>query len=175
MIVAVPSAPTARQEIEDAIETALERLEYRVVPLGEGARALASAIRRATTGGKRFRPLLVAAAYDTLDGDGVEELVTGKRIYAHEVEPGATQGSVVLSFRYDREAKRWQKRVLYEGTPASNAPAKAEDRDALADFPRGTVGTGLTLQAIDIDKDGDLDLVCPGKTGLYVLENPRRK
>jgi geranylgeranyl diphosphate synthase type II len=71
VIVAVPSAPTARQEIEDAIETALERLEYRVGPLGDGARALASAIRRATTGGKRFRPLLVAAAYDTLDGDAV--------------------------------------------------------------------------------------------------------
>ncbi|WP_270352852.1 polyprenyl synthetase family protein [Microbacterium testaceum] len=71
MIFAVPSAPTARQEIEDAIETSLERLEHRLLPLGDGAHALASAIRRATTGGKRFRPLLVAAAYDTLDGDGV--------------------------------------------------------------------------------------------------------
>jgi geranylgeranyl diphosphate synthase type II len=70
-VIILPAAPTAREEIEDAIETALERLEHRMIPQGEGARALASAIRRATTGGKRFRPLLVAAAYDTLDGGAV--------------------------------------------------------------------------------------------------------
>ena len=29
------------------------------------------------------------------------------------------------------------------------------------------------MTAIDIDKDGDLDLVCPGKSGLYLFENLR--
>ena len=38
-------------------------------------------------------------------------------------------------------------------------------------FPPGTAGTGLQLTAIDIDGDGDLDLVCPGKSGLYLFEN----
>ena len=27
------------------------------------------------------------------------------------------------------------------------------------------------MTAIDIDSDGDLDLVCPGKSGLYLFEN----
>ena len=27
------------------------------------------------------------------------------------------------------------------------------------------------MTAIDLDKDGDLDLVCPGKSGLYWFEN----
>ena len=46
-----------------------------------------------------------------------------------------------------------------------------KDGLALKDFPAGTAGTGLEMTAIDIDKDGDLDLVCPGKSGLYWFEN----
>jgi hypothetical protein len=30
------------------------------------------------------------------------------------------------------------------------------------------------MTAIDIDKDGDIDLVCPGKSGLYLFENLSR-
>ena len=48
---------------------------------------------------------------------------------------------------------------------------KADQRLALKDFPPGTAGTGLQLTAFDIDGDGDLDLVCPGKSGLYLFEN----
>ncbi len=29
------------------------------------------------------------------------------------------------------------------------------------------------MQAHDMDRDGDLDLVCPGKSGLYWFENRR--
>jgi hypothetical protein len=29
----------------------------------------------------------------------------------------------------------------------------------------------LQMTAIDIDRDGDLDLLCPGKSGLYLYEN----
>ena len=52
-------------------------------------------------------------------------------------------------------------------------PPKGGDRLALKDFPPGTAGTGLQMTAIDIDRDGDLDLVCPGKSGLYLFENLR--
>jgi hypothetical protein len=108
-----------------------------------------------------------------LDGDGEPEVVTGKRIYAHEVEPGATGAPCIYTFQYDRAARSWRKRVLYEGEPARSAPEEAKDRRALDDFPRGSVGTGLQLEARDIDGDGDIDLVCPGKSGLYLLENLR--
>lgn len=106
-----------------------------------------------------------------LDGAGEPELVTGKRVYAHEVEPGDTQAPVVFAFQFDREKKSWNREVIYRGEPAPNAPEKAQDRWALKDFARGSAGTGLQMSAVDIDKDGDMDLVCPGKSGLYLFEN----
>jgi hypothetical protein len=109
-----------------------------------------------------------------LDGDGSPgELVTGKRVYAHEIEPGATDGSLLAWYDFDRNSKKWVKHVIYQGEPAKSAPPKAAERRALKDFPPGTVGTGLQLTAIDIDSDGDVDLVCPGKSGLYLMENLR--
>lgn len=106
-----------------------------------------------------------------IDGQGEPELITGKRVYAHEVEPGATDAPVVFAYHYDRAANKWVKQTIFRGDPAPNAPKDAKDRWALKDFPRGSAGTGLQMSAIDIDKDGDLDLVCPGKSGLYLFEN----
>ena len=42
------------------------------------------------------------------------------------------------------------------------------------DFGKEAAGTGLEMTAIDIDGDGDTDLVCPGKSGLYLFENLSR-
>ncbi len=107
-----------------------------------------------------------------IDGDGkASELLTGKRVYAHEIEPGATDGSLVAWYQFDRQSRGWTRHVIFQGEAAKNAPAKAGERLALRDFPAGTAGTGLQLTVIDIDGDGDLDLVCPGKSGLYVFEN----
>lgn len=111
---------------------------------------------------------------EDLDGNGRPEIVTGKRIYAHETEPGATDAPCIYTFEYDPTTKKWKKTILYEGEPAIGAPADAKSRQALDDFPRGSAGTGLQMHALDIDKDGDIDLVCPGKSGLYLLENPRQ-
>ena len=110
-----------------------------------------------------------------LDGEGEPELVTGKRVYAHESEAGATDGSVVFYFQYDRKAGTWQKHTVFQGDPAVNAPENAKDRWALKDFPKGSAGTGLQMSVVDIDADGDLDLVCPGKSGLYLFENLRQQ
>jgi hypothetical protein len=113
-----------------------------------------------------------ALMWADIDGDGkAHELVTGKRVYAHEVEPGATDGSVIAWYDWSVQSNRWVRHVIAQGEPAKNAPRKAQDRLALADFPRGTAGTGLQMTAIDIDGDGDIDLVCPGKSGLYLFEN----
>ncbi len=49
-----------------------------------------------------------------LDGDGVPAVVTGKRVYAHEIEPGATEPPCIYSFRYDRPTANWTKQVIYE-------------------------------------------------------------
>ncbi len=107
-----------------------------------------------------------------LDGDGKpHELISGKRVYAHEIEPGATDGSLIAWYHFDPQAKNWVKHVIFQGEPAKDAPQKADQRLALKDFPPGTAGTGLQVTAIDIDGDGDLDLVCPGKSGLYLFEN----
>lgn len=111
--------------------------------------------------------------YADLDGDGVEELITGKRVYAHEVEPGDVQAPVVYAYQFLAQGAKWKRTTLYRGQPAANAPANPQERWALKDFPKGSVGTGLQVAAVDLDGDGDTDLVCPGKSGLYYLENPK--
>ncbi len=107
-----------------------------------------------------------------LNGDGLaNELVTGKRVYAHEIEPGEVEAPVIAYFTYDQTGKKWDRHVIFQGEAATNAPKEGALRDAQKDFPAGTAGTGLQMTAIDIDNDGDLDLVCPGKSGLYLFEN----
>jgi hypothetical protein len=106
-----------------------------------------------------------------LDLDGRDdELVTGKRVYAHEVEPGDVDASTIAWYRFDRKAGSWSKHTIFQGEPAK-APADKAQRDAQKDFPPNTAGTGLQMTATDLDGDGDIDLVCPGKSGLYWFEN----
>lgn len=73
-MIALDSTPVALQGIDAAIEAALDRLDRRIGEHGDGARALASAIRRAASGGKRFRPLLVVSAFETLHGPATDRL-----------------------------------------------------------------------------------------------------
>jgi hypothetical protein len=35
----------------------------------------------------------------------------------------------------------------------------------------GRVGGGMQIPVVDVDGDGDLDLVCAGKSGLFFVEN----
>mgnify|MGYP001159995569 FL=1 len=105
------------------------------------------------------------------DDDGELEFVTGKRIYAHASEPGATAHPCIFIYDFDRKAANWKKITVYKGFPAPNAPSDAEQRDALKDFARGSAGTGLQMAVKDMDSDGDIDIVAPGKSGLYWFEN----
>jgi geranylgeranyl diphosphate synthase type II len=62
-------SPATRAAIDDTIDGSLSRLRRRAIDLGGGFQELADAIGRATAGGKRTRPALVAASFQAFDGD----------------------------------------------------------------------------------------------------------
>jgi hypothetical protein len=65
-------------------------------------------------------------------------------------DPGAADPQGIYSYEFIPKTRTWKKRVL-------------------SDDP--LVGWGLDGKVVDVDKDGDLDLVAPGRSGLYLLEN----
>jgi hypothetical protein len=99
-----------------------------------------------------------ASTLADLNRDGRPDLVTGKRFMAHNgSDPGEREPLGVY----------W-----YERLPASAAspPGTVEWVRHIVDFG-GRVGGGMQIPVADIDADGDLDLVCPGKSGLFLVEN----
>jgi hypothetical protein len=88
-----------------------------------------------------------------LNGDGRLDLVTGKRFMAHNgSDPGEREPLGVY----------W-----YEFRPAAGA---TEWIRHLVDYG-GRMGGGMQIPVVDVDGDGDLDLVCAGKSGLFFVEN----
>ncbi|MDZ4684983.1 MAG: FG-GAP-like repeat-containing protein [Planctomycetaceae bacterium] len=86
-----------------------------------------------------------------LDGDGRPEVVTGKRYMAHDgKDVGEWDPLVICAYSFLPTSKTWRRQVLVSGTDA---------------------GWDLDPKIVDLDADGDLDLVCPGRSGLYWLEN----
>jgi len=86
-----------------------------------------------------------------LDDDGQDELVTGKRYHAHNGhDPGGNEPACVYYYDFDRSTGHWTRHTMHEGGP---------------------VGFGINTDAADMDGDGDLDVVAPGKSGLYLFEN----
>ncbi len=86
-----------------------------------------------------------------LDNDGVKEVVTGKRYRAHNGnDPGETDPLGIYAYSFDRKARQWTRHVISQG---------------------GKAGFGICTMAVDIDHDGDIDIVAPGKSGLYLFEN----
>jgi hypothetical protein len=109
-----------------------------------------------------------------LNGDGRLDFVTGKRFMAHNgSDPGEREPLGVYWYEYRPQ--------VAQGAPARDGAAQAGAPEwirHLIDFG-GRVGGGMQIPVVDIDGDGDLDVVCAGKSGLFLLENltksPRRR
>jgi len=87
-----------------------------------------------------------------IDGDGKNELVTGKRHRAHNGnDPGERDDYGIYYFKWTGES--FAKQVIDYG------PIRA------------TTGAGIHFALADLNGNGRLDLVAPGKDGLYVFYN----
>lgn len=87
-----------------------------------------------------------------LNGDGQPEIVTGKRYMAHNGrDPGEREPLGVYWYEWLTVNGRleWKKHIIDYSSRA---------------------GGGMQIPVIDIDGDGDLDVVTPGKSGLFLFE-----
>ena len=60
--------------------------------------------------------------------------------------------------------------VYWYEVPCRGRPRAVEWVRHVIDYG-GRIGGGMQIPVVDIDGDGDLDIVCAGKSGLFLLEN----
>ena len=98
-----------------------------------------------------------------LNGDGKLDVLTGKRYMAHNgSDPGEREPLGVYWYEY---------RPLPAGGGRGSAAGPGVEWIRHVIEYGGRVGGGLQLPAVDLDGDGDLDIVCAGKSGLFLVEN----
>jgi FG-GAP-like repeat len=86
-----------------------------------------------------------------IDGDGVPELITGKRYRGHNGhDAGSYDPLVVYYYKIDRKTGQFTRYPI---------------------SVNGTAGIGTQIIAADLDGDGDIDLATAGKTGVHFMEN----
>lgn len=86
-----------------------------------------------------------------IDGDGQVELVAGKRYMGHDGrDPGEYDPLVAYWYKFEPATRAWRRGTISPGGPA---------------------GFGLDPKAVDLDLDGDIDIIAPGRSGLYWFEN----
>ena len=102
-------------------------------------------------GGGKWEQLpidLTASQFHTLVLVG-DKVFTGKRYLAHDHDPGAEEPLGLYYYQFNRKEKRWEKFVIDYGT---------------------TAGTGLQLSLVSLQRNGKLDIIAPGKSGLYLFK-----
>jgi len=88
-----------------------------------------------------------------IDGDGRQDLVTGKRYLGHDgKDPGEYDPLAVYWYNFDRESRTWQRHQVSWGADC---------------------GFDLDPKCVDIDADGDIDILGAARSGLFLLENLR--
>ncbi|MCC7009642.1 MAG: VCBS repeat-containing protein [Acidobacteria bacterium] len=108
-------------------------------------------------GGVTFTELHALTAAD-IDGDGIKDIVTGKRRWAHEesyVDPDPMGPGVVYVFRTIRDPK---------------APGGARFQPELI---HNRSGVGSMVQTADLNKDGAPDVIVGTNTGGWIFWNQR--
>ena len=96
-----------------------------------------------------------------MNGDGQPDLVIGKRYFAHN---GGDPGSREPIGLYWYE---WRKLPPTASTAANGG---VEWTRHIVDYD-GRMGGGVQTVAVDLDGDGDIDIVSANKSGLYLAEN----
>ncbi len=85
-----------------------------------------------------------------LDGDGQNELITGKRVYGHNGgDPGADDPPVLYYYKWDGQNERFTRYTI----------------------DQGHAGGGLQIRVGDVTGNGRPDVVVAGKGGTYLLVN----
>ena len=86
-----------------------------------------------------------------IDGDGRQDFVAGKRFMGHDgKDPGEYDPLVVYWYRFDSDRRVWDRQLISWG---------------------GICGMDLDPKCVDLDQDGDLDILAPARCGLSYLEN----
>jgi hypothetical protein len=91
-----------------------------------------------------------------LDGDGEEELITGKRYRAHNGnDPGGNDPAGIYYFKWNGES--FSKQTISYGPLGEGK------------------GTGIYFSVTDLTGSGNKDIIVAGKDGLYVFYNQGNK
>jgi hypothetical protein len=91
-------------------------------------------------------------AWADLDGDGEEDLIAGKCVWAHNGgDPGAAEPPAVYYYTWNRAEEKFTRHTIA-------APGEG-------------IGLNRQYSVVDLNGDGRLDIVAPSKQGLWIFFN----